>query len=175
MKKTLNSTMQNYRLLIVSSLVGIALSTTASAADTHCTSQETTEFSCSTGKKIISVCASKDLSTTKGYLQYRFGRQGVPEIQVPAAKNHPNPLVKSGTLSFPSGRGAYLKFLKGDYRYVVYIASSKGRGENSGVVVESNNKLIAKVGCISNVQSKIGPKLFEKGGIPADDTPFKLP
>lgn len=145
------------------------------AADSLCSSQETTEFNCSTGKKIISVCASKDLSTLKGYMQYRFGAKGAQEIQVPAVKNHPNPLVNSGILSFQGGGGFYLRFLKGDFRYVVYTATGQSWGKKAGVAVEEGGKLIANIKCQGYAQSNIGQKLFDQAGLPADEKPFQLP
>ena len=160
---------------LLTGLTCLALTTPGFAAESHCSKQETVEFSCSTGKKIISVCAAKDLDTAKGYMQYRFGPKGAPEIQVPAERNHPNPLVQSGTLSFSGGGGAYLRFLKGDFRYVVYTATGKGWGEKSGVAVEESGKLIANIKCKGPVQSSIGSALFEQAGLPADEKAFQLP
>ena len=160
---------------LLAGLVGLGLTAQALAADSLCTNRETTQFSCSAGKKLISVCASKDLNPALGYLQYRFGRKGAPEIQVPAAQNHPNPLVKYGTLTWSGGGGSYLRFLKGDFRYVVYSATGKDGGEKSGVAVEEGGKLITHVKCLGPAQSSIGQKLFEKAGMPADDSPFQIP
>ncbi|MFZ4701593.1 MAG: hypothetical protein ACOYMG_16215 [Candidatus Methylumidiphilus sp.] len=161
--------------LLTVSLMCLGLADPVLAADTHCTNQETIEFNCSTGKKILSVCASKDLSTAKGYMQYRFGAKDTPEIQVPAVQNHPNPLVQSGTLSFSGGGGAYLRFLKGDFRYVVYTATGKDWGKKAGVAVEEGDKLLANIKCKGPAQSTIGPKLFEQAGLPASDKAFQLP
>ena len=166
--------MQN-KTLIALGLMGFGLANPGFAADTHCTNKETVVFNCSTGKKIISVCASKELTSAKGYMQYRFGAKGKAEIQVPAVQNHPNPLVQSGNLSIANGEGAYLRFLKGDFRYVVYTAESGDLGKKSGVAVEESGKLIANIKCIGAVQSAIGEKLFEQAGLPAADPAFQLP
>ena len=174
MSKTINHFSQRQSLLAIS-LISLSLASPTLVAETLCTQQETVEFNCSTGKKLISVCASKDLSTDKGYLQYRFGPKGAKEIQVPDAKNHPNPLVKSGTLSVTDGEGAYLRFLKGDFRYVVYTAKGKTLGKKSGVAVEEGDKLIANIKCKGPAQTTIGQKLFEKAGLPTDDKVFQLP
>jgi hypothetical protein len=174
MSKTFKTSTQNVSLLLTG-LISLGLASSASAAESLCSNQETTEFSCSTGKKIISVCASKELTTAKGYMQYRFGPKGAAEIQVPAVQNHPNPLVQSGTLTFTGGGGAYLRFLKGDFRYVVYTATGTGWGKKSGVAVEEGDKLIANIKCKGPTQSAIGPKLFEQAGLPAAEKAFQLP
>jgi hypothetical protein len=59
----------------------------ASPAESLCTSGETVIFSCSTAKgKVISLCASADLSKTTGWLQYRFGTPKKIELEYPETK-----------------------------------------------------------------------------------------
>jgi hypothetical protein len=54
---------------------------------THCADDELTVFSCELkNKKTVSVCASDDVSSHSGYLQYRFGKIGKVELSVPAKK-----------------------------------------------------------------------------------------
>ncbi len=54
---------------------------------THCTDSELTVFSCELkNKKTVSVCASNDVSSDSGYLQYRFGKIGKVELSIPAKK-----------------------------------------------------------------------------------------
>ncbi len=215
-------------LTLLTGLAGLAFAPLALSADTHCTSQESTLFNCTTGKKTVSVCASKNLSRSSGYLQYRFGAKGKPEIEIPEAREYPGPTVKSGTLA--SSGGAYLRFYKAEYTYVVYAASDKNGGKTdegvgtkagkdagaktgkdvpakadkdagekknknggakagkesgaktdmdggmkAGVVVEKGNQLVANIPCKKPAQSEIGPKLFEKAGLAADEKTFKLP
>lgn len=52
---------------------------------TLCAKDERVIFSCPVKKpaKIISVCASKDLASDRGYLQYRFGLPGKIELEFP--------------------------------------------------------------------------------------------
>ena len=157
--------------LLLSGLIGIGAATQLMAADTLCSNEETVEFNCSFGKKLISVCASNDLATDKGYLQYRFGRNGALEIQLPEAQTPPGTLVKSGTLSGPGGNGAYLRFSNEAFNYVVYAS----KGKKAGVVVEKGDKLISHVKCRGPAQTAIGAKLFAKAGLPADEQTFKLP
>lgn len=53
--------------------------------NTLCAKEERVIFSCPVKKpaKIVSVCASKDLTSDRGYLQYRFGLPGKIELEFP--------------------------------------------------------------------------------------------
>jgi hypothetical protein len=53
--------------------------------NTLCARDERVIFSCSIRKpaKIASLCASKDLTSDRGYLQYRFGLPGKVELEYP--------------------------------------------------------------------------------------------
>jgi hypothetical protein len=52
---------------------------------TLCAPDERVIFTCALRQsaKIVSVCASKDLTNEKGYLQYRFGMPGKVELEFP--------------------------------------------------------------------------------------------
>jgi len=52
---------------------------------TLCANGERVIFSCTLRQsaKVVSVCASKDLTNEQGYLQYRFGRPGKIELEFP--------------------------------------------------------------------------------------------
>ena len=52
---------------------------------TLCAKDERIIFSCPVKKpaKIVSICASKDLTSERGYLQYRFGVPGKIELEFP--------------------------------------------------------------------------------------------
>jgi hypothetical protein len=53
-------------------------------ANTLCATNERVIFSCPVKTaKIVSVCASKDLTSEHGYLQYRFGLPGKIELEFP--------------------------------------------------------------------------------------------
>src|SRR6185295_13324988 len=54
-------------------------------ANSLCAKDERVIFSCPVKKpaKIVSVCASKDLTSDRGYLQYRFGLPGKIELEFP--------------------------------------------------------------------------------------------
>lgn len=50
-----------------------------------CTKDERVIFSCAVKRpaKIVSICGSKDLTSERGYLQYRFGLPGKIELEFP--------------------------------------------------------------------------------------------
>jgi hypothetical protein len=76
----------------------------ANAADSHCSDQEQIVFSCSLGKKIVSVYTSAELTPTSGYLQYRFGAKNVLELILPASRNSTQKeTILANTLIFAGG------------------------------------------------------------------------
>ncbi len=161
--------------VLPAALAGLILAAPACAADSHCSAGEATVFNCSAGKKIVSLCASHDLGKSSGYLQYRFGPKGEPEIQAPATKTHPAATMKSGMLMFSGGGGAYLRIANAGYEYVVYTATGRGWGSKEGVAVEKGGKPVANVMCKGAAQSELGPEFFAKVGLDADDKAFDLP
>lgn len=83
-----------------------------------CAASEQTIWSCTTTRnKLASVCASKDLTADRGYVQYRFGILGKVELEFPAERKdsqksfkysrYTRPLVTMLTLSFANGGFAY--------------------------------------------------------------------
>jgi hypothetical protein len=142
---------------------------------THCTPGEQVLFACATGKKAVAVCASSGRSPTAGALQYRFGPLGAPELLWPETPQRPPSGITAGTLAFSGGGGAYLRFIKGAYGYVVYTAIGKGWGEKAGVVVEKNGQFVAHLPCAGPVASELGPELFKRAGLPSDEQGFELP
>ncbi len=146
----------------------------AVATDTHCSEQEQIVFSCSLGKKIVSVCASSDLSPDTGYLQYRIGKRNTLELVLPIS-TQPEQHIQARILMFAGGGGGYLRFINGGYHYIVYTAIGKGWGVKDGVSVEKNNKLIANFKCQDIPVSVLGEAFFTRAGLPVDRQEFFLP
>ncbi len=116
---------------------------------TLCMASERPVFSCRTGKRTISVCASRDLSASAGHLTYRFGRsrQDV-ELTYPTDNEHPRQHFRFS--SPPSGAKSsaeQLSFSIGDIAYVVFVERAAFDWNGSGVLVKSGNKLIARLNC----------------------------
>jgi hypothetical protein len=153
-----------------------AFSASAYAAPSLCLADEAKIFSCAAGKKIISVCSSKDLAADRGYLQYRFGSSGKVELTIPADRSVlPRNSALSGTLVFSGGGGDYLRFQAGEYQYVVYTAIGKGWGEKDGVAIEKDGKRRAHVSCTDEPESQLGAAFYTKAGLKQDPGDFDLP
>jgi hypothetical protein len=71
--------------LLIGAVVGIHAET-----DSHCTKTESVIFSCQIkdSDKTLSLCASKDISDTSGYIQYRFGKLNKVELTFPNDRLH---------------------------------------------------------------------------------------
>ena len=147
----------------------------AETAASHCSAKEQTLFSCDTGSKTVSVCATPDLSADAGSVQYRFGKTGAAELVYPPAAANWRKLTRGGVLTFAGGGGAYLAFTNAAYRYVVYTAVGSGWGEKAGVAVEKQGKRVASLPCKGKETSELGPDLFTKAGIADDTAGFDLP
>ena len=159
---------------IVAIVFILLLATSVSYADTLCTSQENVICSCSTGRKIISACASKDLSKSTGYIQYRFGKSGSIELTIPSKKSHPSNYTNGNIITYSGGGGTYLRFINGNYGYVLYSAIGRG-WEKEGLSIEKNGKIFSNMYCKGRVTSNLEPDLFEKANIPLDSIGFEIP
>lgn len=143
---------------------------------THCRDGETIVFSCgTTEQRVLSVCASPDLTAESGVLQFRFGTYGeAPSVTFPEPAAHPEEHFRSGTLMFSGGGGAYLKFAREGATWVVFTGIGKG-WEKEGMVVTEPGSDGVEYPCRSAWVSEIGPELFDNVGIPADDAGFEIP
>jgi len=76
-------------LPVTSVAAGASKQLTAPQPNTLCAKNERVIFSCPVKRpaKIVSLCASKDLNSDRGYLQYRFGLPGKIEIEYPQDRN----------------------------------------------------------------------------------------
>lgn len=151
-----------------------AMSPAYAAAPSLCAPAEKVIFSCSTGAKIVSVCAAGDLSAGVGSLSYRFGPPGRPEMTYPPSGQW-RTVTRSGQWTFSGGGGAWLAFHNEAFRYIVYTAIGRGWGEKSGVAVEQNGKVVVNMPCRDLPVFELGPDFFSASGIPDDDKPFDLP
>ncbi len=147
------------------------------ATESLCHEREQIIFSCSLGKKMVSVCASNDFSASSGYLQYRFGKGGVLELAFPnlTESAQASQFVQARTLMFAGGGGGYLRFINGPYHYIVYTAIGKDWGAKDGVAVEKNNQLIANLECQDIPASKLNEEFFTYAGLSADQNEFQIP
>jgi hypothetical protein len=80
------------------------LATDGASAGARCTAGEVPVFSCATTSgKVVSLCASPDLSETAGSLRYRFGRPGRVELAHPQDKTPPQAAFRAGIIGASGG------------------------------------------------------------------------
>ena len=122
-----------------------------------CKANEDSLFTCHYKKKLISVCASKNLSESAGYLRYAFGTKEKVELDYPQ-----NRTLAKDNFKFFNGwsPGVYssLEFNISSHTY--YIYGSEGNNysepgnpdsikywESSGVAVFRDGHLIKNIKC----------------------------
>ncbi len=167
------------RIALVTSVKPLGKTAPAAAKPlSFCTPAETVVFACQTGVKLVSVCASNNLSPKAGYLQYRFGSLGQPlEMAFPASEAHP---LKAGNgiyganETYAGGGASWLRFRKGAYAYVVYTGIGRwGKNgatmEKAGLAVENNGKVISNLKCSGKITSELGPQWYDKVGYQRSD------
>jgi len=110
-------------------------------SQTLCAEGELNVFSCELGKKILSVCGSKDLDHEKGWLQYRIGTSEKLDLVYPEKNEHPKKFFKSNRLYSSAEQSLIqeLQFKKSNTAYTVYTQEIKGKKE-AGVSVTINAK-----------------------------------
>ena len=155
-----------------------------SAQTSFCTPSETVVFSCRTSPtKMISVCASRDASPTKGYLQYRTGKPDSNdplELTLPSAQIPPPQAATGEAVPFAGGGGAWLRVATKSVGFVLFTGIGKWgpRGEiqeKAGVAIERDGKQVASLKCTGKPISLLGPDYFGKVGITAKDQDFDFP
>ncbi|MGR8979214.1 MAG: hypothetical protein ACU84H_03860 [Gammaproteobacteria bacterium] len=100
-----------------------AISVTALAdATSHCGPSEQIIYSCriKDSRKVVSLCASKDLSSKSGYLQYRFGRPAKIELEFPKERQNSRQQFRyTHYFRFQIDR-TEVSFKNAGYEYTVY-------------------------------------------------------
>ena len=160
-----------------------AASQASNKQNSFCTPMETVVFSCRTGAKLVSVCASKDASRSKGYMQYRFGKPDSTEpleMILPEAQILPSKSATGDNVPYAGGGASWLRFSKGGYSYTVYSGigrwGPKGETqEKNGLLVERSGKRIANLKCNNGPASELGPDFFEKLTIQGNGQEFDMP
>lgn len=108
---------------------------------TLCTPQENVVWSCRTRKKIVSVCASRRITASEGYMQYRIGKPGALEMSYPEALGHPRGKFRY-TLYLQGNQS--LEFDKSGFHYSVF---EDLRSAEDGVFVTKNDADVARITC----------------------------
>lgn len=130
--------MKKFNVIVCASLLSAAF---GAQSQTLCADGEDSVFSCEIGKKILSICGSKDLDHEKGWMQYRFGTSEKLDLIYPEKNEHPKKHFKSNRLysSVEQSLIQELQFKRSNTEYAVYTQEIKGKKE-AGVVVTVNKK-----------------------------------
>ena len=130
-------------------LLGLLLASSSaySAEVTNCAVDEKIVFSCSTGKKIVSICASKDAAKDKGYMQYRFGPTGKLELTFPETKEPANKNFSFVHELYAHGTAEIINFTKGAFSFAVAHYWDSKSGDSGTVEVTKSGKLLTTINC----------------------------
>jgi hypothetical protein len=87
-----------------------------------CSMSEKVIFSCAvkTGGKTVSLCASKDVTADRGYIQYRFGRPAKIELEYPASKEGSQKQFRYSHYFRAQVDLTEVSFSSGDFNYTVF-------------------------------------------------------
>lgn len=121
---------------------------------TLCQPHEEVYFSCPVNGKLLSVCASGNISPDNGYVQYRFGRIGKIELEYPKKPYPPRKLFSISDVSEGNLNFTHLKFDAGKYHYVLY------QGDPSGIYIKRGGAVISNRTCDSGTYQPISPRAF---------------
>ncbi|MBK7658063.1 MAG: hypothetical protein IPJ28_02425 [Betaproteobacteria bacterium] len=138
--------MRSAALLLLLTAAPIAFA--KAPAESFCTPQEDVIFACRAGAKLVSICASKDASPTKGSVQYRFGKpdpKAPLELKLPEVPTLPPKTATGTNVPFAGGGGTWMRFRKGEYAYVAFSGIGRWgpKGETAtkaGLVVERGGR-----------------------------------
>lgn len=86
-----------------------------------CSQGERVVWSCETVKerKIASLCSSKDLDKTRGYLQYRYGRMGQVELEFPRERANTQAAFKYSRYTRPLVTFLKVEFVNNGFTYTI--------------------------------------------------------
>ncbi len=164
--------------LIATSLLIASAALPVAAADTRpnlCKPGEVPAWSCSTGGKIASLCASANLSENEGALIYRFGTRKKIELSYPEDGAKPQASYVGGVTGYSGGGTDYIRFKIGDISYTLYSDYYRGR-EMDGIAIERGEKLLSALRCRSGaVDPGEGWGRIYKAKLPQDETRWDTP
>ncbi len=110
-----------------------------------CSTQEQVILSCTLKKteRILSLCGSKNLSTNKGYLQYRFGKRSHIELAFPINRQGSQKAFTYARYTRPLVTYLQVRFVNLDYTYEIFAQSDATPGASfasTGIAVTPDSK-----------------------------------
>ena len=136
----------------------------------HCTEAEVAVFfSCRFADgKVVSLCASPDLSPTAGTLQYRFGEPGAVELSFPSEPAHPRGhfTQRTGTWG-PRVNEHVISFVNEGVTYSLTDRFEHGEQVNQLAVKLGNGKVYPRQ-CVDTVHAVTGAPRLDHDVFPDD-------
>jgi hypothetical protein len=125
--------------------VGPALARGKEGVASLCSGSEETIFSCQTkgSAKILSVCASPSVSSSDGYLQYRYGTVGALELEFPAQRSQSVGRFRTAHYFRAQVDRRELSFMNEEVRYTVFSyfeGEEKPSHRETGVTVRKQQE-----------------------------------
>jgi hypothetical protein len=137
-----------------------------------CSKEERVVFACRTGSKLLSICATKGLSPSSGYLFYRYGTSSRAELSFPQSEAHPSQVFAAYFGRWAKGNEVQLSFERGALTYTVFAYESALAGDGYGVAVYEGERLVSRRNCSRPVKhylqelSDLGLRQAEKRDVP---------
>ncbi|HKE57402.1 MAG TPA: hypothetical protein VKB46_11890 [Pyrinomonadaceae bacterium] len=130
-------------LLLSIGALGVSRPDLQKVTATLCDSGEQVIFSCPLKRstKIVSLCASKDLSKQAGYLQYRFGAPGRIELEFPQSRSGSQQQFQYSHYFRAQFDLTAITFANDGYEYSIFHDYN---GEEKPAVAESGVRVTAK-------------------------------
>jgi hypothetical protein len=141
----------------------VALMALGPASTVHAEGISTTVFTCSIGKKMVSV------TRADGRLTYHYGTGNKDEMSIVGIPSSGN--VFQMTQRF-AGMEYQLRFRNGEYSYIVYDSEGNGRvgaAATSGLVIMQGTKQISDRSCSRFAEFAVS---LDSLGIPEDTDAF---
>jgi hypothetical protein len=132
-----------------------------------CSPGETIVFSCSVAEeKIVSLCASPDLSRNTGYMQYRYGRDpGRIELTYPHRTERTDATFKYLQEYAARGGTSAISFRVGRFRYSVFRTTSAFGFNGGGVIVDRGPRRIAYLKCDDKTIITQADRFYQLSGL----------
>lgn len=85
-----------------------------------CKANEELIFGCEVKDKLVSVCSSKNLTKTTGYVQYRFGTPDNIELVYPKTEISPEGRFFLSSTGYAGGGANMIRFNNDGYEYLIF-------------------------------------------------------
>ncbi|WP_250460490.1 MULTISPECIES: hypothetical protein [unclassified Caballeronia] len=132
----------------------VVASAEARTEQTLCHAFEEIYFSCQMDRKIVSICASGNISPDNGYVQYRYGTVNQLDLQYPDVPLSPRHRIAISDTSGGNAQYTHVKFRQSGFDYVLY------QGFPSGLYVKKNGRTVFNKTCQPGEFQKLSQRAY---------------